>query len=43
MTIYWVLDDFELLPRFRSNKGKERILINCQKILDDFKQTKNLK
>lgn len=42
MTIYWVLDDFELLPRFRDSEGKERILINCQKILDDFKQAKKL-
>lgn len=38
MTIYWVLNDFELLPRFRNNEGKERILINCQKILDSFKR-----
>ena len=40
MTIYWVLNDFELLPRFRSSEGKERILINCQKILDSLTSRK---
>lgn len=43
MTVYWVLDDFELLPRFRNNEDKERILINCQKILDSFKNEKKVK
>ena len=43
MTIYWVLDDFELLPRFRNNEGKERILMNCRKILDSFRNTKVVK
>lgn len=34
MLIYWVLDDFESLPRFREKESKERIIINCKKILD---------
>lgn len=40
MTVYWVLDDFELLPRFRNGEDKERILINCQKILDSLTSRK---
>ena len=40
MTVYWVLNDFELLPRFRTSEGKEKILINCQKILDSFRNEK---
>ena len=43
MTVYWVLNDFKLLPRFRDGEDKERILINCQKILDSFKNEKRVK
>ncbi len=34
MLIYWVLNDFSLLPRFRDKEGKEQILVHSQKILD---------
>lgn len=34
MLVYWVLNDFSLLPRFRDKEGKEQILLNSQKILD---------
>lgn len=43
MLVYWVLDNFELLPRFRNNEEKERIVINCKKILDSFKNEKTVK
>lgn len=34
MIIYWILDDFKLLPRFRSEELKDGILKNCRKILN---------
>ncbi|MFQ9923813.1 MAG: phosphotransferase [Beduini sp.] len=34
MIIYWILYDFELLSKFRNNEEKERILMNCKKILN---------
>lgn len=43
MIVYWVLDDFKLLPRFRDNEGKERIVMNCKKILNRFKNEKKIK
>lgn len=33
MLVYWILYDFELLPRFREAKAKERIVMNCKKII----------
>lgn len=41
MIIYWILNDFKLLPRFRNSEDKKSILINCQKLLDRFKTTNN--
>lgn len=37
MLIYWILDDFKLLPRFREKESKERIVMNCRIILDRLK------
>lgn len=33
MRIYWILNDFELLPRFRGQEEKERIVMNSKRIL----------
>lgn len=40
MLVYWILEDFKLLPKFRDNNDKEKILVNSQKILDSFKNEK---
>lgn len=40
MIIYWVVNDFQLLPRFRNLEEKERIIKNCQKILHVFQKEK---
>lgn len=40
MLVYWVLNDFELLPRFRNSEAKERIVTTWRKILDSFKNKK---
>ena len=34
MLIYWVLDEFKLLPKYREEDSKERILMICKKILN---------
>ena len=40
MLVYWVLDDLELLPIYREKESKERIIVNCRKILDKFEKIK---
>lgn len=34
MLIYWVLDEFKLLPKYREEDSKNRILMICKKILN---------
>lgn len=40
MLVYWVLDDLELLPIYREKESKERIIVNCRKILGKFEKIK---